>query len=676
MSEQNPGRKFVIGEGGSDSAPTTADENEVETTAPKESTEPVEEVSKPTDKESAEPKKKAAKAVAKSAPKKPAKGKGKAKPKPKEAQGDKPKKKKWPIVVTIVCLIVAVGCTAAYFVYQSYLETQRRDRIQLLAVQANDVVLEINNALASKAPSTWVYDRDENLVLTLRLSSGIQTIDSTPAELATEILAKCDNDPASFIIREYIVSHSLMSNDELLEAYLMRLNQTFTQDDLVRYLAISSMYSGTFVGVTDAANNYFGLTLTQCNPQQLQFLAYCYRNDNVDVDAYLSENNLTESRLGLIIHRSDYAALRSRVLEELQQIPNIDVTTTSYMVKLSTSTQQQTLLQSSIDNDMRQLIDLNTDGTYTLDCSVVVADRNSGYIRAWIPGRTSSSAAATAFQMNIQTFIPNLTAFTQELAEPNTMNFALRVVSKPNGDSELKSLRELFETQAFVGGNAEKKDSIAALRSIFSLSDTFKGVSMIYQVTDTAGTTLYRADDASMLYLNSRNLCHYFAGDREDATAYGFDFALPTGMISMHSTAEYVVLVLGGSGAIGGTVTSSQMDIIRTTVENLKTTVASFYPTPTKNAWDVTGLETAVGTCYLQNQAYVEEEFNSMLEELQVIEVVSKETRKAFEAQYESMMAFVDAYEEFVGSTYADSLRAALQEVRASRTDALVQYAT
>lgn len=599
---------------------------------------------------------------------------------PSTGRGRPPKRKggKKRIFLFILPVFLALGGYLGYKFYLYYQEQQLNKRLVEIAANANDIVIDITTALNSKAPSTWVYDRDENLIMTLTTSTALQSVDTIPTEIAEAIRGQAEQGIARQILQEYILNHTLLLTEEQQKGYLLRLENSFTEDDLIRYLAITSKYGGTYIGLSEAVSNYFGVTIEQLNTQQLLFVAASYRNDTFNIENYIAQTGLSEDRLGLVLHKSGYTAVRTEIMSELRAIPDIDIDRNSYMIKLSTSTQQQSILQGIIDNSMRQLIDLNTDGTYTLDCSVVVADRNTGYIRAWVPGRSSSQTGSRPFMMNVMHFMDNFVELRTALQNESTLGFQLKEVEKPNGDSELRAIQDLYESQLLAtGGNTAQLDAISLLRKLFAPVESVQNLSLIYQITDANGVTVYKAPGTTQLYFNNRNLCYYFAGEEDSMyTEYGDDFQLDTGVVSFKSTADYVLIAIAGSGAVGGSVTSSQASLLMDTISQIKTAIATFYPTPTRSAWSSTGLDVAIAECYKYNQAFIESIFDEDIQELIAIEIDSTASRSQFELKYEQMSQFVDAYESFVGTEYADSLRAALQEVRVARTELLVLYST
>lgn len=583
-------------------------------------------------------------------------------------EGSSKSKKIISIVVGCVAIIGAV--VAAFKVYTDY---QFKSTVNAVALSADDIDNEIVSVLNSQAPTTWVYDRDENLIMTLKLSDILQSVEVVPDVIKQAILKDCQGDLTGFVVKDYIAKSSLPAEEEVYLGYCKRVEAVFTQDDLIRYLAISSNYGEGYKGIVNASNVYFGQIVSKLNDTQLEFLANLYRN-NLDIDKYLRENNLTEEKLGLIFRKSGYASIRSKIVEELKAVKGVDLMSKNYMVKLTISTQQQSILQSIIDNDMRELIDLNSDNTFAFDCSIVVVDRVTGYVRAFVPSRSASSVNSNSFAMNIQSFRNNYKELYKLLSDENTFGFTLKEIKKANGDKELKSIKELFESMNLADANPQDLvDAITLLKFMYSANESSKGINMLYQITDSSGMTLYKASGNSNVDIGNNNLCQFFS-DNNDLTRYGATIKLDTGYISFQSTADYILLALGGSSALGGSMTTNQDNVISKTIDELKTTVATFYPTPTVPVWNGAGMNTAMETAYNYNRDFIEKIIREDLDNLNSQTVNSVDSRISFEKEYERIKTFIKDYTEFIGSGYANSLYDALEQVRMAKTLDLIKY--
>lgn len=590
-----------------------------------------------------------------------------------------PKKKLAMLIAVSVTMAIALGAVALVLRFRQTKEEEQEQykmELQQALQKAKELVSYIKSILTSNAPTTWIYDSEDNLLMTIKLSSAVQSVASLPDEVSSEILRRCNGDPYTLVRDEYLASKGVARTDAVLEGYLQKLTSTFKTADLVRYLAVSSTFSNEFVGIVDASYNYFGVNIGSLNAAQLEFILYCYRNSEVDIDTYLSSRSLTKERLGFLDSQFNYSVIREMVLDELNRIPNLDLTGNSYMVKLTLSSQQQSMYQSVIDNNMRQLITLNPDKSYATDFSMALVEKTTGFVRTYVPCRTSAGSTSRVFHLNSLTFVSNFQALLQELSASNTYNFSLKEVIKSNGDTELKSLKTLFESLELSSDSSVSTLTPLELVDImYSGNEKYRGTSIIYQIKQ-AGVkeNVYWTDTYSKLVYDNPAVPEYFTDDKETRTTYSMLFDTSTGVIGFQSTPSYDLVYVAGSSALGGATTTTDKNIIKTTITELQSSVSTQYPAPVGMLWDASELVRNEHIAYATNYSMIEVELQDRLTDLLNIEVNSSDSRKEFEQLYESISQFLTDYTPYIGQDYADLLRGRLVSVRLERSEALLKY--
>lgn len=585
-------------------------------------------------------------------------------------------KRKVPLFVFITIVVFIVVCAVSKVGYERYQQHQYNERVHQLLNQTDGMYEEITEVLSSKSPSTWVYDRDENLVMTLRVSDKLQSVNALPKRFQEGILQKLNAQVEGIVVSEWMNENSLVSTPELNDAFLLRIKE-FSSEDLLKYLAITSTYGADFKGIVNATNGYFGTDIDKLTDEQIDFLIYTFRNESVDLEQYFADTNTNEQRLGLILYSAERSALRNYIIEELNSIDGIDISKENYLVKLTISTQQSSILQSIVDNSMRQLIDLNSDGSYAYDCSVAVVDKATGYIRAFIPGRTSSKKSNKVFSMNTLNFLPNFSALIGELSKDSTFGFSLKEITTPKGDKEIKSLKELYEQGLLSSGtNYGLYDSIALMKLLYGEMQGSCNLSMVHQVTTMEGKSLYISDTDSPLECNNYRICQFFSDEENTETNFGETYYLDTGYVSFYSTADYTVLVLAGCGALGGSVGDTSRQVLESTVMEILAATSKFYPTPIVKLWSMDSLTEEIAECYLTNESYVRNLFEEKFTILSSIEINSYINRTKFEDLYEELSKFLDYYQTFVSAECSTELLQTLQSLRVERMEALVHYST
>lgn len=575
--------------------------------------------------------------------------------------------------VALIVLLLAVG---AKLFFDKKAADEWELEVQAVALNANEISEHIYEVLTSTAPITWVYDREENLIMTVKVSTALQSIANTPEVVASRVLESCGDNPAAVVVADYTRQQEQAVSAATTEGYTRRILQDYTKDDLVRYLAVSSTYGGSYTGIVAAASDLFGLPITSLNDAQLNLLAEMYRNTGFSLDAYLSALGLNAERLGLLSDREDFAALSSLITEELCSRKELDLVQNSYSVKISLSTAQQAAMQTQVDTATRQLIDLNGDGTFVYDCSAVIVDKNTGQIRAYVPGRSVTGTSTSNFHLNTLSFTENWQALMMELRKAGTFRYSLRQVTKANGDPELKSVYDMF-CSLELNTSATTVTRMSALElvdTIFSGNTGYNGISFIYQIQDAYGNDIFKAKDQSILNLENPGICEFFHEDGDARQSYEMLFDLSTGVLAFTGTRDYVLAVVAGSSAIGGTVPSAQRELLKNVVAELRATAASFYPTPTTSLWQSTYADKFSQIAYDTNYAMVRGKFDRMLAQLSDIQVNSSSARIQFEDLYETINTFISKYSENIGELYANGLKEELQEVRLGVSELLLQY--
>lgn len=583
-------------------------------------------------------------------------------------------RKKRLILIAAVALIVLIAGAVGVFYFQKQKEAAEHEALlQSIAQGADDVVDAVNSALKANAPTTWVYDRDNNLMFTIKLTDAIQSISTLPSILADKVSQSATLTPEQLIVQEFLKEKGVGLGGDTEAGYIRRVQSDISRDDALRYLAITSTYGGIYVGATDAANNYFGKTLDLLNDSQLTFIAEAYRNDTLNVEQYLEEHSLSREKLGLIDIGFDSAAIRSHVLSELEALPVLKLRERSYNVKLTLSTSQQASLQSVLDTGTRQLIDLNADGTYAMDASVVVVDGNTGFIRAMLPCRSSSKPAATVFKLNGLGFIDNTLALLATLEKDNVTGNSLVAVQKDNGDIEYHSVSELYENLTLSSKSTNKSvGAVDVVNLLFSQEEDYLGISMISEVKEVGGNTVYAAKGSTGLQKLNSKVCEFFDCN-QGQIMFGTDYSLSTGIVSFQKTADYVVAFVGGTGAVGGSSTSAERDLLLKTSENIRSLVASLYPTPTSKIWAPTPGE-VVAYVYEENFKLVGMPIFDGVTALLDLPINSRETRQDWEAIYSQFQKLIADNTKYFGEVRAAQLNERLESARNARSQELLKY--
>lgn len=593
--------------------------------------------------------------------------------------------KKKAILFAIIALVVLIGGVAGAKIFLAEKAKQEQEtRISTIAQGADDVVSTVRSVLTSKAPTTWVYDRDMNLIMTVKVSNATQAVTQVPESVATAITSS--GNLAQLVAKEYLESIAITDADSLT-GYTRRVQSEFSQEELINYLASSSPFAGNYVGLTDAAANVFGVTVEKLSVIQARYLAYAYRNEDATVDDFLLQNtDVTLEQLHTLSGQEGYRALRELILEELQEIPEVDLKSTSYNVQITLSSQQQAKLQNLIDQEMRQLIELNSDGSYAVDCSAVVID-NNGRIRAYAPRRSTNIRTSTAFQLNSLNFTGNLVQLIKDLNVPDSCWLTLREVKTPNGDIVYRTLAELFNTLALSSAsNTENISACDVVEVLYSQNSTYPGFGVIHEVQTLEGTTVYtwpsnRAGDFDVLpgvvdstVMNtSHKVYEFFSKDKAGHTIWGFDVPLSTGIVSFRHTSNYTVAIITGTAALGGGISGGTRDTLSAIVDKIYSNVSANYPTEGKVLWP-SGFEGLISSAYSHNAELVQPLYDRALGALTQIQITSVDARRSWETAYKTVISLLQQYQEYLAPATVDEWMAAVDANRKVNAEVLLRY--
>lgn len=585
------------------------------------------------------------------------------------------------IAVIVVALIVLVaGAIGAKLFLDYKTERDYQQAIDLIAQGAD--VSAVSNVLSSKAPMTWVYDRDMNLLMTLKVSDAVQAAEEVPDAVRSCILSKGD-------VAEKVALAVLGSQptEDTLRGYIQRYSTDFTQDQLVLFLASTGKF-GNYSGLTDAASNFFGVQIHELTEPQQRFLAYAYDNEDASVEDFLTINtDLSVTLLGTANLQAEYRALRELIIEEMQNIPGVDMRTTSYNVQVTLSTQQQNQLQVLINDKMKSLIDLNGDGTYAVDCSAIVID-NNGRIRAYAPRRSTGAMVTGEFKLNGLTFVDNLVQLIQDLSKEDECWLTLRKIQTANGDTVYRTLEELFNSQTLGKGNTtitniSARDVVTAL---YSQNVEFPGFGIIHEVQTLDGNKVFTWPSNRVGLFDvlpgeynvdslkpAHKVYEFFSEDKEQHTKWGFTVPLSTGVVSFHHTSNYIVAVVVGTGALGGGIGGSTQEMLQQLVASISETVGNNYPTQGSILWP-SGFEELIAKAYSHNAELLAPIFVDAYTDLTETTIDSVAQRKQWESLYQECLRILDQYKEYLSPPTFDDWKGRIDTCRKENSELLLRY--
>lgn len=573
--------------------------------------------------------------------------------------------------------ILAIAAGAFYLYYQKSEEQHSRDEAEAAQV-VSQITQTIESTLQQNTPVSWVYDAEDTLLFAIRVSDEASATQVVPEAIATALRSKYPEGFAMRIVRDTMVERSLADkSDYFVEKCVSGLEAAFDENDLMRYLTTIAVY-GDVNGLENAAVEYFTRETGKLNSDQAGFLAYAYNNPGASTTEYLTQAGKTAEQLDFTRSNVRNAALESLLRNEVQKLPEVQMGTTSYTVRLSLAAAQQQAMQANIDTAMRQYIDLSSNGSYVLNASVAVLDNATGLITAYIPGRTSAAQNPQEFQMNIATWSDNFLALISRIAQPGQTQYSLQTVKLPNGDTTFVGTGQQWDNQTLSTGVASSGTAIDVLQKI-KVMVLSSSPSLIQQVKDLTGEVVYSAPGPEIQPANNKTvlkLRQCFVEDGvESATTLSSQLQLSSGVVCFEMTRDYTVVVLLGSGVIGGDVSSDTRATLVDVASSIITDVRAFFPTPKTMMYARTAeMADEFTATYDANYTLLEEGLGEKFEKLEAMVIDSSATRRTFETEYERLSAELNSLESFVSKRDYTWLVEDLYEIRQGKAEDILKY--
>ena len=534
--------------------------------------------------------------------------------------------------------------------------------------QSEKLVNQVDVALTENAPTTWVYDREDNRLFAIKTSERLQSVSSVPTEISKIILHNANGSPSQVIAMDYFSDNGIVSpTEKQFDVFVQALEDNFSQDQLICYLAQTSDF-GEYKGLVEACSMYFGKELKNISEEEIKFLSDAYRNKTIDISSY-SDSFID---LDFTSAGSSYDIIRELITEQLSAIEGIDLSTKSYQVKLTISKQQQITAQTAIDEAMKEFIEISSDKTYTQDLSCLLVDRNTGSVRVYIPSRTSKYAV-NQFSMLSSGFSENIEALKEELKDSNVFGTSLQVLETSNGKEEIRSLSSLFYTLDLAAYEDSPLSVLDIPDILFAGSSNFKGLNFISEVKSEDGKTVYSNPQNSILGFDSDNLYDFFASDNNGYTSISSCIKMDYGCIVFEETQNYFQCAIAGSDTLGSVISSVDMQTFEGIISDLFVGQSKAYPATTDKLWAGNALLNNKSVMYADNEAILRPKLDEDLGNLE-IPIDSVESRVTFETMYEDFITSLNSYIDYVTEDFISYYTEFAYKIRQNKSYLLMKY--
>lgn len=582
------------------------------------------------------------------------------------------------VLLGLALVAVAVLAAGAFYLYsQKQGEDREADEAAAAQVVA-ELTAEINSVLQKTTPVSWVYDADDTVLFAIRVSDEASATQSVPSPVVQGLREMYPEGFAGVIFSQLMSTGKYQSgSDYFVDCAIKALTGAVSETDMMRYLTTIAVY-GKVTGLENAATTYFNRDLAHLNSWQYAFLVYAYNNPNATTTDYLTSIGKTADQVDFFQDKVRNSALEALLRSEVQKIPEVQIGTESYTIKLALSLAQQQAVQSSVDSYLRSQIELSSNGSYVINASVAVMNNATGLITVYVPGRTATTANAKEFAMNTDVWSDNFTALISRIARPGQTRYSLQAVKLPNGDTTFVGTDQQWREQQLATGVSDTGTAVDILKKI-KVMVLSSEPSLVQQVKSLSGTVVYEATAPVIQPSNNvtvLKLRQCFAEEGVDSTVtLGSSLQISSGIVSFEMTRDYTVVVLLGSGVIGKEISSETKSSLVGIAASIIKDVKAFFPTPRAAMFARTQeIAEEFATTYEANYALLAEGLGEKFEALRLMPIVSFDTRRAFESEYERLSAELKSLESFVSRESYATLNQDLYEIRQERAEAILKY--
>lgn len=638
------------------------------------------------------------------------------------------KQKKAVKAVTPVkaCIVIAtvftVAATAAgIFVYQHDKSSMASDaNIVSAQKHATEACMHsIHNTLHESTGVAKVYDSRGTLLFLLRGSNGVESARLLPPQFASDIQQKLLGglSPVKIDLGLWSKSHTILGG--LSEKRTMQdwsasslgfktvevfceytqtmlpdiakfvvgaaLDDKYSTDVLISYCASVGKF-GRFQGVVAACEQWFNKDLGRLNEWQLHYLGYAFNNSEASWDDFVSKHPdwtggaETPEAFGFEQNGGDpYWLLRQRIADELNVVLGDDWSLQNFSVKLEINSALQSGLQQGLDQGLKSSITLGADGQTVVDGVVGVVDSHTGFVVAYVDGRSVNSST-WEFALPRQSCIGDYREAAEVLSSDSTLTYAsLMSYENSLGLLDYVSFGELVGTGklSLIGRIPEYSTSCKIWELLeFGTSMFVSGKPrFVSQVQDSLGNTIYSApsvNDIRQVTPNPDLRC-LLVGATEGAAAHYYADS-EVGVSFGEFTSEYVFGAIIGTNAQGYGLSDDDMDLCTTTALSLAKIVTQQYPHVPADIDDTGIVAEKVAQSYMSNVQIVTSAVDTWVKSLREQPITSVETRAEFENSYAQYSKQLYAYGGLISTELFSELQARLDAVRIERTDELMQF--
>jgi len=465
----------------------------------------------------------------------------------------------------------------------------------------------------------------------------------------------------------------------------MVLENELTQQQLLAYCAAMSSFNG-IQGLAEASDVMFGMTVSQLNEQQLDYLLYSMGKEQVTWDDYRAHRTSQElpessSLFGLTTSGpTEHAVLKARVKKELEHLLGDRLLSENFDVSLYYDSDLSNKLQTEMDTAFAGSISLQADGQTTLDGVLEVVSPKTAGVISFVEGRSINSKSRE-FVLPVQSTLGNYVAVKEFLRDNPDLTYTSYIEYEDETEAtSFISVEEAVDTnQLDILGVTPVCESSVTIDEIanfvtglyterephFISQITFQGSSEKVYVDKGASPTAGEALNTNIRGMFVDNL-QDIVGTYQEEYSNGLAFA--------NITDQYIITGVLGSDALGYAMTYEDIDLLKNVSATVSSVMADMNVVPPLSV-DSTGVLTAkLEQVRAENLNLIIGLVDEWVELLKTMPITSVSTRKAFEAELTRDITELQRCQRVLGAEVVEAQSDRLREVRVERTSELMKY--
>ena len=577
----------------------------------------------------------------------------------------------------------------------------------------------VSSVLEGEAGSARVYDSSNNFMFVLETFSGAEGVkdltDKQLSRLQIELLGGASYTPIDLdawvkgsttlggisekrteeefkscsigwlVVDAFCDYEDVMLSEDSKFILAAKLDSTFTAEQLLSYYVSISAF-GSHDGLVVASQQWFGVEPKDLSDAQFEYVLYAMGNLKASWDDYSSKYPERVKEFKDAAHfgfksgdNTTTWVLKEYILGELEEVLEPVELTKDLNVRVNINSALQTTLQSSLDEALKPSIGLTSSGQPVLNGSLMCIDSSTGYVRAYVGGRSIGSSV-DELVLPARSYIGSLEATRQLFLDDETLSpYTLLKYTAGDGSTAYEMLgNAVYSNQLGIFG------VIADIQESSTVSEVANFVTSLYRDTAPRFVNQVQGEDGEVLYTvtsgadvfnqNANNDLRFLLNHSIDGTEANYINYNQYGVSFGFSNSSVILCGNIGSSADGFSQTEESALLCEEAMLAARNTAFK-----SSNAsliqQDVGGAAQAKAeVAWDTNATVVIDHIETLVRGLELLPIESVQTRGEFESSYNAALNQLSLYYGIVSDATLVELQEKIEGVRVKRTDELLKY--